>query len=82
MGFFSSLNSATSSTLNSVGTTAEALDHVAKTGLYKAQQSSVVSRLEAAQETAKRIEELGGRDNAKKALEDFNDLLSDLDTLR
>lgn len=82
MGFFASLNRAASSTFNSVGTTAEALDHVAKTGLYKAQQSSVTSHLEAAQETAKQIEAMGGKDSAKQAIKDFDDLLSDFANIR
>jgi len=77
MGFFHSFNNAASTTFDTVGTTASALNHVALTGMYKAQESSVTSHLDAAKATSDKIEEMGGREKARQSINDFDSLVSD-----
>lgn len=76
MGFFASLNEASSNTLDVVGTTSSTLERLAKSAQVKAEAAVVSANFDSLEEVTQRIEALGGSEAATTALADYKALIS------
>ena len=76
MGFFASLNNATSNALDAVGTTSSTLERLAKSAEVKAEAAVVSAQFDSVEEVHQRVEALGGSEKASAAVADYKSLIA------
>jgi hypothetical protein len=75
MGFFASLNTSSSNTLDAIGTTSATLERLAKSAYVKAEGAVVSAELDSVEEVAERMTALGGAESAMQAVKDHKALI-------